>query len=118
MTINDSTPVDSRPTTEDVMDSLTGFDEIAIEKNFGKEILVLAEHHQTKFMRALVFVLKRREGLDDVSARTAALELSLADTKETFADPEPEIDEDDPDTDQGKGVSSSAVERIDSRTSA
>lgn len=94
MTHTDQTP-------NEVMESMTGFDEIAVAQKFGGEILSLAESRQTAFMRALVFVIKRREGLKDADAYRAAQELTLKETQEFFA-LDDEVMPDEPVTPAGK----------------
>lgn len=68
-----------------VFDSLTGFDEIAIAQRFGRTVTDLAQHDSTMFTRALVFVIKRRDGATDDGAWDAALGLSLKDVSTFFA---------------------------------
>ena len=85
-------------TAEEVFDSITGFDEIAVATHFGHTVQALAETDASMFGRALVFVVKRREGLDDVKAREAALGLTLKECNEGFfAEPsEEEAGKDEP----------------------
>jgi len=71
-------------TAEEVFDSITGFDEIAISTHFGRTIQDLAETEPSMFGRALVFVVKRREGLEDAEARKAALTMTLKECNEDF----------------------------------
>jgi hypothetical protein len=49
-------------TAEEVFDSLTGFDEIAIAQQFRHTVADLAQNDVSMFARALVFVAKRRDG--------------------------------------------------------
>lgn len=63
-------------TAEEVLESLTGFDEMAISQHFGRPVGAFAED-QSMLARVLVFVLKRREGLNDDDARNAVLNLPL-----------------------------------------
>jgi hypothetical protein len=44
-------------TAEEVFDSLTGFDEIAIAQHFGRTVSDLAQSDASMFGRALVFVV-------------------------------------------------------------
>ncbi|MDF1705067.1 MAG: hypothetical protein P1U38_09860 [Aeromicrobium sp.] len=90
-------------TATEVMESLTGFDEIAIAQQFGSEVLVLGKDRQTAFMRAMVFIDLRRAGSSDAEARQDAMSLPLKEVNEYFA-ADDEIDADDPDTDAGKGA--------------
>lgn len=89
-------------TIEEVMESLTGFDEIAIANHFGAEWMELAEKRPTAYSRALVFVHKRRQGLNDHEAKQAALEMPLRDVTSYFKEDEPEIFPDEPVTETGK----------------
>ena len=88
--------------TEQV-EMLTGHDEQAIEKQFGKDLDSL---RFTMQLRALVFCDKRRGGSTDKDAYKAAMDLPLKDLGDQFADEEPEVDADEPITEQGKEPSS------------
>ncbi|HWI43269.1 MAG TPA: hypothetical protein VNS81_06585 [Nocardioides sp.] len=96
--------------------SLTGFDEIAIAKAFGAEVSEIAEvdpqgqpKRQYTLLRALAFVHQRRQGLKDGDAFKAAMNLTLQDVTDYFADEdEDELDPDDPVGDQGKDDSPSS----------
>lgn len=83
-TAEDTTSQPSSPpllTVEDAARSLTGFDELAVERAFGKDI---GELSAVRVTRALVFVLQRRLGLDDTAAYNAAMGMSLADCEAQF----------------------------------
>lgn len=102
MTETTDTPdEDTRPRTGEVTASLNGFDEIAISKAFGADIMDLQQAKPMSFLRALVFVLKRREGMKDGEAKNAALTLTIREVNDTFADEEDDVpgvlDEDDDD---------------------
>lgn len=82
-------------TANDMFESLTGFDEIAIASYFGDRVTVLAKRAQPDaedldpftFLRALIFVDKRRNaGLNDPDAYKAVQGLSIAETQDYFAD--------------------------------
>lgn len=73
-------------TAEEVFDSLTGFDEIAISFHFGHTVSELAQSDASMFGRALVFIVKRREGLTDDEARNAAMEMTLKEFTTFFAE--------------------------------
>ncbi len=66
---------------DDVVRSLNGFEDIAIEKMFG---LPLMKMDEMRAPRALVFVLKKREGLNDVQAHTAAMEMTFGELTDLF----------------------------------
>jgi hypothetical protein len=72
-------------TAEEVFDSLTGFDEMAITQHFGKTINDLAGD-PTMFGRALAFVVERRGGASDDEARTTVLGMALKDVTGYFAE--------------------------------
>lgn len=88
-------------TADEMVESLTGFDEIAVEKHFGADVSALRTR-PFSFIRALVFVHQRREGLTDPDARTAALSLTIGDLNGYFAEGPEEIDPEEPDTEPGK----------------
>lgn len=92
----------AKPTATDVMGSLTGFDEIAIEQAFGDDITRIAATSVGKFGRALGFVLARRDGMSDGDAKKHILGLTRSEVDELFADDE---DEDLPGSEAGKGSS-------------
>jgi hypothetical protein len=70
-----------RPSVEDVMGSLNGFDEIAIEQRFGD----LSGLSGMRTVRALQFVRIRRGGVKDPDAYAAAMALTLRELQELFA---------------------------------
>ena len=75
--------------------SLSGFDQIAIRQTFRERLDQLAADG-TMFMRALLFVLERREGMADPDAFRLVMNLPLEDVVSRFkgdGDGEPE-DED------------------------
>jgi hypothetical protein len=108
----------STQTADEFFNSLTGFDELAIAKQFGQalEHLIPSENKATGqktgspflFQRALAFVDLRRGGANDRDAFKQAMELSIAEANGYFADDEPDLDPDDPDTEAGKGSEPSA----------
>lgn len=73
-------------TAEQVFDSVTGFDEIAISQHFGRTVQELAEKDASMFGRSLIFVVKRREGATDDEARNAALGLTFGEFQTFFAE--------------------------------
>lgn len=88
-------------TADEFLESLTGFDEIAIEKAFGADVMALADTRQSAFIRSLVFVQHRRDGLKDLEAKAAALAMTLGEVLAAFDDDD-EVDPEDPVTDSGK----------------
>lgn len=88
-------------TADEMMESLTGFDEIFIRKHFERPIDVLGGADRLQFLRALIFTHYRREGEKEVSAYKAAQGLTLVEIKGYFAEDD-ELVPDDPVTDAGK----------------
>jgi hypothetical protein len=91
-----------RMSIDEMVESLNGYDEIAIEKAFGSDVSSLLEKKPTMGLRALVFVDVRRGGVSDAEARKSAMELRLGEVQEYFPDEDPEVTPDDPATDAGK----------------
>lgn len=88
---------DQRPTADEVLESINGFEEAAVEKAFGSDPIELAQGNKyMKFIRALVFVVKKREGLNDVQARQAAMEMPMSELQNFFVEPEEEEAEEAP----------------------
>lgn len=74
-------------TAEEVMDSLTGHDEMAIAQHFSRTASDLAEKDPVMLGRALVFVAQRRlEGVNDDDARNFAMDLPLKQVLAYFPD--------------------------------
>lgn len=76
-------------TAEEIFDSVTGFDEIAITQAFGCPVVKLAQEDASMFGRAMVFIAKRREGASDDDARAAALAMTTKEFTEYFAEDSP-----------------------------
>jgi hypothetical protein len=84
-----------KQSAEDLIRSMTGFEEIAIERRFGKDLEKLGESMMS--LRAMAFVMVRREnGGDDTAAYNTVMGMPLDGITDMFAD---EPDEDD---EQGK----------------
>jgi len=96
--------VEPKPTVNEVIDSLTGYEELAIEKAFGDEFYDLS---LVKRMRALAFVLAKRGGKNDADAKKAVMAMSQAQVTEAFSDEDDDEGDDDlgiePATEAGKG---------------
>ena len=86
------TEAPARQTVSAVMFSITGHDEIAINLVFKKELTDMRNP-----LRALAFVLFRRQGDKDGVAYRKALDLPLGDLDKMFEDEPTEEDE------QGEG---------------
>jgi hypothetical protein len=84
---------------EEIAESLSGFDEIAIEKYFREPLSNLSATMQA---RALCFIMSKRELNDDKAAFSSAMNASLKDIMENInpqaepegkdPEPQPEID--------------------------
>lgn len=98
---------DAKMTADEVVDSLTGFDEIAIRNAFGMDILKSGEDQPATMLRSLAFVLNRREGMTDSDAKNAALSMTLGEVNALFEEDEDEAVPDDPSTPLGKDDSPS-----------
>lgn len=70
-------------TTDEILDSLTGHEEMWIEEQFGKPI---GGHilNPGMYRRALIFVVKRRENVNEDDARNAVMDMQLKDVLEFF----------------------------------
>lgn len=91
----------------DMINSLTGFEEIAIEQHMGTDPYADGERKPMKVMRALVFVQQTRSGMTPQEAKNHALNLSLADVQAAFSDEEDEVMPEEPVTEEGKEDSAS-----------
>lgn len=98
----------ARTTISEAIESLTGFEEIAIKKAFEDDVFALMNTGQeTMAGRALIFIEKKREGLKDAEAKNAALSLTLKDVNAHFADEDEEVMPDEPVTESGKDAANS-----------
>lgn len=87
-------PEPEKPTAAEVMDTLTGYDEIAIEKAFGADIEALINAGKgLTYLRALVFALELHAGAKHDEAKRRALSLPGKALGERFREQE----DDDPD---------------------
>lgn len=98
---------DKRPTVGEVMDSLTGFDELAIRAQFGDPVERLGG---TMIMRALHMVTLRRAdpGLKAPDAYSQVMALPLGDVTGLYREDD-ETDPEDPVTPSGEGDSTPAL---------
>lgn len=85
---------------EEILYSLNGYEEVGIEKAFGFRLESL-EDNALRGIRALYFIVKKREGLTHDQAKHSAMELTLGQLMEVFdmddidvpADPEATLGE-------------------------
>lgn len=95
---------DDRLSSRDVVNSLTGFDELAIEKRFGRTVEDLAENTGTTFLRALLYAVERRRaGVSDQQAYEAAMSATFGGLQERFAPDDADADPDLPGSPAGEG---------------
>lgn len=114
----DEMPIASTDKSADeVFESLTGFEEIAIASRFGASITKLANDNETIFMRALLFTELVRGGVTAVDAHKHAMLLTIGKVKAFFAD-EDDVVPGDPDSESGKGEPSPASTPRTSQPSA
>jgi hypothetical protein len=100
----------SDQTADDFFATLNGFDELAIVKHYGTPIHQLHPNSGGSpfvFLRALAFIHLRRHDTSDRDAYKQSMDLTVTESQEYFADPEPDLDPDDPDTPAGKDDSPS-----------
>lgn len=73
----------AKQTTDEILDSLTGHEEMWIAEQFGRSVGELIPQ-PGMYRRALIFVVKRREGVNEDDARNAAMDMRLKDVLEFF----------------------------------
>lgn len=76
----------AKEVADELFDSLSGFDEIAIAQHFGRTVSDLAEKDPSMFGRALAFVMLRRgePKMNDDDARNAVMNMSLKELQAKF----------------------------------
>jgi len=87
-------------TGEEMAESLTGFEELAISKHFGKD--EFTELPGTMAGRAMVFIALRREGKTDKDAYDECMAMTLKQCGTYFAEAEPDAMPEEPDSESGK----------------
>jgi len=80
---------------EEMFESLTGYDEIAISKAFGAEIGILANDKPTMFLRAMVFSHLLRTGLKHDEAKDRSMTMTLKECNSYFVE-DNEVDPEEP----------------------
>lgn len=96
-----TTPTSELPLS-DVLNSCTGFEELAVEQRFGADPYTLLGTNVVKCMRAAAFVVHKRTGKNDRDAYKAAMDLTSKDLDDFFPDDEDEPMPEEPVTDLGK----------------
>lgn len=89
----------SKPTIEEMAESLTGFEEIAIKTHFDSTLDSFESG--TMLLRALVFVQHTRAGVKTAAAKEAAMSLPIKALPDQFAEDD-EVTPDEPVTAAGK----------------
>ena len=95
-------------TANEMLESLTGYDEMAISTHFGAEALELAEKKPTMLARALAFVHMTRPdggGMDAKTAKKEAMGLTIRQANDYFLESDDEPMPEAPVTPEGEGVS-------------
>lgn len=100
-----TSPNEHKPSALETLNSLTGFEEIAIEKHLNIDPYADGERKPLKVLRALVFVLATRSGMDAPRAREHAMGMPMTEVNAQFSDEADDIDPEDPETEAGKGSS-------------
>lgn len=93
--------------------SLNGYDELAIEKHFDADILDLLDK-PVKAGRALLMIQARRDGMTDKEAHDHVMGLTVGFVNDAFEDAPDEIFPDQPETPEGKGGSELESEPVTS----
>lgn len=89
-------------TGDEVFDSLTRPDEIAIAEAFGSPVLRLAQQDELALTRGLILIDLRRGGTHAKEARRQAFEMPVVEVLDYFADEPEDLDPTDPDSEPGK----------------
>lgn len=93
----------SELTADDFFESLTGFEEIAIAKTFGGEWQELIGGKPVMFLRALAYIHFKRESVAEGDAKKQAMNLTVKQANDFFAEDEEEPFPEEPSTESGKG---------------
>jgi hypothetical protein len=90
-------------TVDEVIDSLTGHDEINIHACFSMTVTDMAQNHPTLLMRALVAVVDHRESGDSYrKAYVRAMDMPMGAVSKYFSDAPEDVDQEQPDSESGK----------------
>lgn len=98
----------AQTTFNEMLESLTGYEEIAIREAFGHEITELLDTSYTTAARALVLVDAARKGQAAKDAKQTALSMTIKQVNDFFVEDEVELDVDEPVTEQGKDATPGA----------
>lgn len=91
-------------TIEEMVESLTGYEELAVAKHFGDEVGKLLDSKPTMGLRSLIFAhVARDEGMRPELAKKTAMDLTVKAVSTYFRDDtDDEIDPVDLETESGK----------------
>lgn len=95
----------AQDTFNEYIDSLTGYEELEIAEQFGDDFNTLLVSLPSMASRSLVYVTKRRDGLDEKQAKDAAMSMTIKAVTAAFEPTPVEPMPDEPVTDAGKGGS-------------
>lgn len=91
----------SEMTVEEMTESLTGFEEIGIQKQFGQDLMEM-ERTPVRMIRSLVMIdIARRDEVNHVEAYKRAMDMTMKQVMAHFADDEEPMPEE-PTTESGK----------------
>jgi len=117
----ESTTEVDKPTPNEVSDSLTGWEEMAVAEAFGHSIEWMQKNdHELLIIRALAAVLRSREqaGTKVGNHWRDVMALPQTEVQGMFAEEPDEAQPDDPDSEGGKGASSNGHAPVSSPNSA
>lgn len=92
-------------TIEEMSESITGFDELAIEKHMGLDLYQDGARKPVGLVRSLVFVHQRRAGLSDADAKKHVLNMTVKQVNGYFEQSNDIDPQGDADSDSGKDAS-------------
>lgn len=96
-------PEEQKPTAAEVIDTLTGYDELAIEKAFGADVETLARDGKwLRYLRAVAFGQELHKGATAADAYKTVLTLTQGELGDRFRDEDPDEDPDLPGSETGK----------------
>lgn len=97
--MTETTETAERMPLDELAESLNGWEELAVQKQFGFSIDKF-EEHGTIGIRALAYIEFKREGQKDAAAHKAAMDLTLRELVDRY----PEMDKDDDPADPMAGI--------------
>lgn len=91
-------------TFEEMSESITGFDELAIEKHIGIDLYTDGQAKPVLMLRALVFVHLRRALNNDVEARKQVMEMTIKQVNGYFDAAPEDFNPEEPDSESGNAA--------------